>query len=96
MIFGLKVGLSLGGALVGFMLDNFDYDVSLVTQTLATQEGIKLSMSFFAGIPFFIASGLMLFYCINKQMENDIEDYLITKRKDLGVDITFDENLTIK
>ncbi|BCD99898.1 MFS transporter [Marinagarivorans cellulosilyticus] len=80
MIFGLKVGLSLGGALVGFMLDNFDYDVGLVTQTLATQEGIKLSMSFFAGIPFFIASGLMLFYCINKQMENDIEKSLADRR----------------
>jgi len=28
---------------------------------------------------------------IQRQMENDLEDYLISHRKDLGLEITFDE-----
>ena len=28
---------------------------------------------------------------VQRQMENDIEDYLISHRKDLGLEITFDE-----
>ena len=82
MIFGLKVGLSLGGSLVGASLSFFHYDATLATQAMDTQLGIKISMSFYASAPFFVACGLMLLYKINKKMETTIELDLLQRRLD--------------
>jgi len=74
MMVGLKLGLSIGGALVTKILDFYDYDASISTiQSPDAILGTKLLVSIYPAIPFFIAVGLLFFYEINKSMENQIE-----------------------
>jgi GPH family glycoside/pentoside/hexuronide:cation symporter len=81
MIFGLKMGLSIGGALVAGLLSVYGYDSSAVVQNAETIEGIRISMSIYASLPFLLGVGLMYFYEINKSMESRIEKDLITRRQ---------------
>ncbi len=81
MIFGLKVGLSLGGSLVAMLLGIFGYDAALDAQTASAATGIKLSVSIFAAIPFLSAMICIMFYEINKQMEIAIERDLFKRRQ---------------
>ncbi|WP_291103771.1 MULTISPECIES: MFS transporter [unclassified Flavobacterium] len=81
MIFGLKAGLSIGGALVAGILAHFEYNVDLVSQAADTINGIKLSVSIFPGITFLIGIGCLFFYEINKKMELQIESDLNQRRK---------------
>ncbi|MBN7818595.1 MFS transporter [Bowmanella yangjiangensis] len=83
MIFGLKLGLSIGGALVAAILAQYDYNAALVTQTPQTIEGIKLSVSLFAAIPFLIGVVIVSRYEINKRREHQIELELSQRRQAL-------------
>lgn len=80
MIFGLKVGLSIGGALVAGILAGFGYDEQLLVQTAHTVSGIKLSVSIFPTITFFIGIAFLFFYEINKKKEIQIEKDLKERR----------------
>lgn len=80
MIFGLKLGLSIGGALVAGLLAHYGYDAQLSQQTADTVNGIKLSVSVFAAIPFLLGVGCMLVYEINKHKETEIERELGQRR----------------
>lgn len=80
MMVGLKLGLTFGGALTTGILSSYGYDSALSTQSPETTNAIKLSISFFAAIPFLIGIGLLFFYEINKKMEVQIEQDLITRR----------------
>ena len=81
MMVGLKLGLSIGGALVTKILDFYDYDASISTiQSPDAILGTKLLVSIYPAIPFFIAVGLLFFYEINKSMENQIETDLKQRR----------------
>ncbi len=80
MIFGLKLGLSIGGALVAGILANVGYDASLATQSQDTIEGIKLSVSLYAALPFLLGVGIVCLYEINKQQESQIEQELSARR----------------
>ncbi len=80
MIFGLKIGLSIGGALVASLLATYNYDASLPIQVPEAINGIKLSVSIFAAIPFLIGAASLFFYEINKEMETQIEGELLTRR----------------
>ncbi len=81
MMVGLKLGLSIGGALVTKILDFYDYDASINTmQSYDAILGTKLLVSIYPAIPFFIAVGLLFFYEINKSMENQIEIDLKQRR----------------
>ncbi|HKJ42005.1 MAG TPA: MFS transporter [Sunxiuqinia sp.] len=81
MIFGLKAGLSIGGALVAGILDIFGYKVGVQLQTPDTIQGIKLSVSIFPTITFMIGVACLFFYEINKKKEVEIEKALIERRK---------------
>lgn len=81
MIFGLKAGLSIGGALVAGILAMYGYDEELVTQAAATVSGIKLSVSLFPTITFMVSVACLFFYEINKKMEVQIEKDLSERRK---------------
>ena len=81
MIFGLKAGLSVGGALVAGILAFYGYDATLSVQDAGTVMGIKLSVSVYASIPFLISAGCLFFYEINKKMETQIEADLINRRE---------------
>jgi GPH family glycoside/pentoside/hexuronide:cation symporter len=81
MIVGLKVGLTLGSSILSSILDYFDYSVELSTQLPDTINGIKLSVSVFASIPFFLAVACLFGYSINKAMEQKIEKDLAARRQ---------------
>ncbi len=80
MIFGLKAGLSIGGALAAGILAIYSYDEQLVAQASHTIAGIKLSISIFPTITFMIAISCLFFYGINKKTETRIEKDLLARR----------------
>lgn len=80
MIFGLKVGLSIGGALVAGLLSYYGYAKDLAAQAPETLTGIRLLISVFASLPFLIGCGLLFFYEIDKKMETQIETDLLSSR----------------
>ncbi len=81
MILGLKAGLTVGGAVVAGLLALYGYDAKLPAQSAETLQGILLSVSVYASIPFFAAAGLMYFYTINKALETQIENDMAQRRK---------------
>ncbi|MEE4287710.1 MAG: MFS transporter, partial [Mariniphaga sp.] len=81
MIFGLKAGLSIGGAFVAGILAVFGYNEQLLVQLPETITGIKLSVSLFPTITFMVSVACLFFYEINKKMEVQIERDLIARRK---------------
>lgn len=80
MIFGLKAGLSIGGALVAGILASFGYDEQLLMQSPGTITGIRLSVSVFPTITFMISVACLFFYEINKKTEVMIEKDLTARR----------------
>lgn len=80
MIFGLKAGLSIGGALSAWMLSIFGYIADAPVQSAGATNGIRLLVSVIPGL-LFIGGALLLFrYPIDKGMELTIEASL-KKRK---------------
>lgn len=81
MMVGLKMGLSVGSALVTWILGLYRYQAnSDAAQTATAVNGTKLLVSIYPSIPFFIGIGLLFFYEINKSMENQIENELKQRR----------------
>ncbi|NCP65481.1 MAG: MFS transporter [Paraglaciecola sp.] len=81
MIVGLKVGLTLGSSFLSSILDYFNYSADLAAQSAATINGIKLSVSIFASIPFYLAVACLFGYGINKAMELKIEQELAARHQ---------------
>ena len=81
MILGLKFGLAVGGALVAKLLDVYGYVRDAAVQAPEVVEGVKLSISIYASIPFLICCVILFFYEINKQMETRIETELAQRRR---------------
>lgn len=83
MMVGLKVGLSVGSALLTAILNMFDYvPNSDAIQTESAINGTRFLVSVFPSIPFLLGAGLLFFYEINKSMETKIETELKERRKD--------------
>ncbi len=80
MIFGLKIGLSIGGSLVAGILAVYGYDADLATQSAAAINGIRLSISVFPGVVFLLGVACLFFYEINKKMEDKIQLELEKRR----------------
>ena len=81
MMVGLKLGLSIGGALVAQILGNYGYEPNSVgEQTESAILGTKMLVSVYPSIPFLIAAGLLFFYVIDKDLENRIESELSKRR----------------
>ena len=58
----------------------FRYDAN-ATQTSVALDGIRLTSSLYASIPFFLGVGCLFFYRINKQLNIQITDELNERRK---------------
>ncbi len=83
MMVGLKLGLSIGGALVASILGSYGYvPNSAGEQTESAILGTKMLISVFPSIPFLLAGGLLFFYIIDKNLEDKIEKDLLKRRKD--------------
>lgn len=85
MIFGLKVGLSIGGATVAGLLSFYGYGKDLAVQAPETLAGIRMMISVFASIPFLIGVASLFFYTIDKKMETQIESELLVRRGEAAV-----------
>jgi Na+/melibiose symporter-like transporter len=82
MMVGLKGGLSIGSALLTWILGLFHYvPNSDAVQTETAIHGTKMLVSVFPAIPFLIGVALLSFYEINKKMEVQIESDLKERRK---------------
>jgi len=88
MMVGLKAGLSIGGALVAWILGLYGYvskESAIAGQEIvqpdSVAEGARMLVSVFPAIPFLLAVGLLFFYVIDKKMETQIEMELNKRRK---------------
>jgi Na+/melibiose symporter-like transporter len=80
ILFGLKVGLSLGGAIAGWLLSSYGYMANAVQTPLALQ-GIRMTISIYPAIFFFIVVTCLFCYKIDKNMNIQIQDELTERRK---------------
>ena len=81
MMVGLKGGLSIGSALLTWILGLFHYvPNSDAVQPATAIHGTKMLVSVFPSIPFLIGVALLFFYEINKKMEVKIEADLKQRR----------------
>ena len=82
VVFALKAGLGIGGAILGFMLSGFGYvSGSGQTQSVTAVEGIVLSSSIIPAICFFIGVIALYFYPITKQYNEKMQEELAERRK---------------
>ncbi|WP_018415236.1 MFS transporter [Teredinibacter turnerae] len=79
-ILGLKGGLTLGSTIASMILEHYHYNPELDVQAEETVQGIRLAISLYASIPFFLAAAILFLYEINKRMETQIENDLAERR----------------
>ena len=84
MLCGLKLGLSIGGALVAGILAHYAYVAGAQTQSPHVPHRIRLAVSVYASLPFLACVALLFFYEINKPMESRIERELAQRRAASG------------
>ena len=80
MMIGLKLGLTIGGSLVAWILGLYNYHPQSETQVESAIHGTKMLVSIYPAIPFLLGCVLLFFYEINKKMENQIEADLKLRR----------------
>ncbi len=80
MLCGLKVGLSIGGALVAGILAHYGYVAEAASQSPDVVNGIRLTVSVLCSVPFLLAVALLFLYDIDKPMELRIERELGERR----------------
>ncbi len=88
MMVGLKGGLSIGSALVTWILGLYHYipknnnDANAITvQPETAVQGTRMLVSIYPALPFLIGIGLLFWYEINKKMEVQIESDLKERRQ---------------
>jgi GPH family glycoside/pentoside/hexuronide:cation symporter len=80
IIFGLKAGLSLGGAIAGWLLSGYGYKANQV-QTSEALLGIRMTISIYPAILFCIVVVCLFCYKISKKLNIQIQDELAERRK---------------
>ena len=78
-LFALKLGLTLGGSLVGWILSWYGFVEGGVAQDPGTLEGIRLIMSVYPAIFGLIGGAIMFFYPLTDKMMVRIEDDLTAR-----------------
>ena len=80
IVFALKAGLGLGGAICGWILAAYDY-VPNAVQTVHALFGIRMAASIYPALTFFAGVIAILFYSISKKLNLQIQDELAERRK---------------
>lgn len=81
VVFALKAGLGVGGALLGFLLSGFGYESGAgVVQSAEAVEGIVLSSSLIPAATFFVGVIALLFYPITKSFNEQMQGELAERR----------------
>ena len=78
-LFALKLGLTLGGALQGWLMSGYGF-IANEAQTLSSLTGIRLVISLYPAIGALIAAAFMLFYPLTNQKMVQIEQELSARR----------------
>lgn len=82
VVFALKAGLGVGGALLGFLLSGFGYvSGSGIVQSDHAIDGIVLSSSLIPAVTFFIGVIALWFYPITKEFNISMQAALDERRK---------------
>jgi len=79
IVFALKAGLGLGGALCGWVLAGFGF-VPHAVQTPHAAEGIRLAVSFIPAAGFAIGVAALAFYPISKRVAAEMQAALNERR----------------
>jgi Na+/melibiose symporter-like transporter len=79
IIFGLKAGLGVGGAIGGYLLDAYGY-VPNVAQSERALLGIRLTASIYPAIAFLLCAVCLYFYRIDKTLELEMSRELTDRR----------------
>jgi len=80
ILFALKTGLSLGGAMAGWLLSGYGYQPNAV-QTPTALHGIAMSISVYPAIFFGVVVVCLIFYKIGRKLNLQIQDELAERRK---------------
>jgi len=80
IIFGLKAGLSLGGAMAGWLLSGFGYQAN-AAQSASALTGIRLTISLFPTGLFVVVIICLISYQIGRKLNIQIQDELAERRK---------------
>jgi Na+/melibiose symporter-like transporter len=80
VVFGLKLGLGVGGAIAGWVLSVYGY-VPNAAQSPQSLMGIRMTASVFASIPFFLAVICLFFYKIDTKLNIRITNELAGRRE---------------
>jgi Na+/melibiose symporter-like transporter len=80
VLFALKAGLSLGGAIALWLLSGFGYQPNAI-QTPGALYGIRMTISIFPAIFLCIVIVCLIFYTLNKKMNLQIQNELTERRK---------------
>ena len=85
VVFALKAGLGVGGAILGFLLSGFGYESGAgVAQSESAIMGIQLSSSLIPAATFFVGVIALLFYPITKQFNEKMQVELELRRAEHG------------
>jgi len=84
IVFALKAGLGLGGALASWIIGAYGY-VANTTQTPEALLGIRLSATVYSAIPFALCMVCLALYPISKSLNLRIQDELVERRKKFGL-----------
>jgi sugar (glycoside-pentoside-hexuronide) transporter len=79
IIFGLKAGLGIGGAIGGYLLEAYGY-VPNAVQSEHALLGIRLTASIFPAIAFLLCAACLSFYRIDKSIELEMSRELTERR----------------
>ena len=79
IIFGLKAGLGIGGAIGGYLLDAYGY-VPNAVQSAHALLGIRLTASIYPAIAFLLCAICLAFYRIDKSIELEMSAELTERR----------------
>lgn len=81
-LFALKLGLTLGGAIVGWILAYYGFEANQI-QSAETLNGIVLLMSIYPSLCAFLGGALMAFYPLSNKLMIKIEEDLVARREEL-------------
>lgn len=80
ILFALKAGLGLGGALSGWIVDWYGY-VPNVAQTAHALLGIRLGASLYSAVPLLIGLVCLFLYPVSKSLNLQIQNELEERRR---------------
>ncbi|MBP1677256.1 MAG: transporter [Bacteroidetes bacterium] len=80
IVFALKAGLGIGGAICGAIIDSFGFIPNIV-QTESAVLGIKLTSSLIPAATFVVGVIALLFYPISKKMNEKVQADLRARRE---------------